>query len=497
MLHIDQTLTIGATERPIARTIPMVLLVFVCFALLRLSVFHPTVLVGNDLFWHLAYGNSILDHHALPTADWLSWTFKDQPYQITQWLGEVLLALAVRFGGSTLLSMTLTVASVLTLYCAWRAAALYIRNPVTALFLALLTVLPVLTLNARPQIFGMLAFAALVWALSVWFERKDPRALVAMPAIMVLWVNLHGSFIVGVLYIAALGGGAWIVTFLEMKHKFVASVRAHLPLALASFAAIFAVLINPYGWHAFEYVIKISHLQSTAPGAIREWDSTSLTTDHGFSFIAIVLLVFATIALKKERPTVQMVLAFLSTVYFGLQADRQSLLALIALVPIFGQALMGSWFESEIDRNLNAVVKLWKAGVIILFVGCGAMLLHSASIRYIEDSFERMYPKKLLDYLDKNHIEGKLFNSVEHGGYIASRGRLVFLDGRLDLYGDPFFYGTGLTIRGEAGWREFLAKYKPDLFILDNKNVLIELLMKSDKCQSLYSDQYHSALKCV
>ena len=477
-------------------TLPVVLLVFACVAFLRVSVYHPALLTGNDLFWHLEYGNYILEHGALPTVDWLTWTSAGQPYQITQWLGEVLLALPVKLGGPLLLSITLTAAACLTLFFAWRTAALYVHNPVIALYVALFTIFPVLTLNARPQVFGLTCFSALVWVLAVWLERRERWALWAMSAVMVCWVNLHGSYIIGVVYIAALGGGAWLGTLAEMKGKFFASVHAHLPLAIASFTAIFAVLINPYGWHAFEYVLQISQLETTKSGVISEWAATSLTTGHGQAFFIIFFVALLSMSLAKQRPTLQSMLGFLGTVYFGLQADRQSLIALLALVPYFAQSLQSSWMESELERKLAIYVPLWK-GVMVLTIGGGlGYAMHSMSAQHIENNFERMYPVKLMRYLDEKKIDGKIFNKVEYGGYIESLGKKAFIDGRLDLFKDEMALGSFNALNGKAGWQAFLDKYKPDLYILDNEDVLVESLLKTNKCNYIYLDKYHSALQC-
>ena len=287
-----------------------------------------------------------------------------------------------------------------------------------------------------------MAFAALVWVVAVWFERKERWTLVAMPVVMALWVNLHGSFIVGVMFIAAAGGGAWLFTLAEMKGKFAASVRAHGPLAIASFASVFAVLLNPYGWEAFKYVIEISQLKSTTSGVISEWQATSWTTDHGNQFFVIVFAMIGVLALSAKRPAARLVLAFLVTVYFGMQADRQTMVAVIALVPLFAWALSNSGFDLVIERRMVNTVALWKAVLLILAMSFAALAIHKAMAAPFKAEFYQRYPVRALDYLDEHKIEGKLFHNLYHGGYISHRGRKAFGDGRLDLLGDDFFFGA-------------------------------------------------------
>jgi len=476
--------------------ISITFLIFAVVALFRSSLYHSSLIVGNDFFWHLEYGKYFLSHHALPEGDWLTWTSANQPYEITQWLGELLLSIPVHWGGSQFLSITVAAIGCLTLFFSWRTAAIFLENSVLALCVALFTLLPVLTLNARPQLFGFTAFAALVWVMAEWFAGKKRWALFAMPTIMVFWVNAHGSFIVGVAYIAALGGGAWLSTFAEMRWRFLDSVRVHLPLAIASFGALFAALINPYGWRVFESVLMISNLQTTRSGVISEWLATSMTTMHGEIFFSIFFCVLFALAMAKNRPDGKTILGFIGTAYFGLSADRQTFFALIAMVPFFALALKGSALEELFNKKCKTYAKPLQA-VLVLAVGSVlAWLVHYSAEKHIQNSFTELYPVKAMAFLEKNNITGKLFNKVEYGGYIESLGEKAFIDGRLDLFGDEMVLGTMNALAGKPGWDLFLAKYNPEIFILDNSDPLKELLQLKSACKPIYSDNFHAVIQC-
>ena len=81
-------------------------------------------------------------------------------------------------------------------------------SAVTAAVTAYLLALPI-TGTIRPQLFGMLGFAATLWAIARLPSRKHPLAW--LPALFALWANLHGSFAMG---LVALGcyclGHTWI-----------------------------------------------------------------------------------------------------------------------------------------------------------------------------------------------------------------------------------------------------------------------------------------------
>ena len=475
--------------------VPVFLLIFAFIFAIKSSIFASGGINGGDFLWHIEYGKFISEHHSLPTVDWLTWTNTGKSYLVTQWLGQLLVTLAFTAGGYQATAFLVAVVVCLTFFFSWRTAALYVPNQVLSLLIALFCTQQVLTLNARPQMFGIAAFSALVWVLAVWFERKAKWALFAMPVIMALWVNLHGSYIVGVLYMAALGGGAWLVTFALTKGRFIESVKAHLPLAIACFGAIFAVLLNPYGWHAFEYVYQISQLETTKLGIIAEWAATSLSTGNGQTFFFVTFATIVCIALAKTKPDLKSLLGFIGCVYFGLSADRQTYFASLAMVPFLAKAFR----STRVHDSLSAVMKVkanpLTSAVVLVVAALLAVSIHSSSKTFIEKNVYEVYPVKALDYIEANHLKGKLFNQVEFGGYIESRGHKSFIDGRLDLFGDDMTLGTYHALNGEPGWEKFLAQYKPDLFILTNKAQLKQMLLMSSGHKLIYEDTFHCVIE--
>ncbi len=59
-------------------------------------------------------------------------------------------------------------------------------------------------LAMRPQLIGVLLFSVTLWILAG--RRAHPRALWVLPALMLVWVNVHGSFVLAPLLL----GLAWL-----------------------------------------------------------------------------------------------------------------------------------------------------------------------------------------------------------------------------------------------------------------------------------------------
>ncbi len=153
--------------------------------------------VDPDLWWHLKVGETILRTHHWPTTDIYSFTVNGQPWLAYEWLGDVLLAGAYRLAGLPGLAAFLIVvgsAVVIALYsCATAACGNSKAGFVAA---TLLSIFAVLSFSPRPQMLGYLFLVLTLTALELFRARKAPHVWF-FPAMMLVWVNTHGSWIIG------------------------------------------------------------------------------------------------------------------------------------------------------------------------------------------------------------------------------------------------------------------------------------------------------------
>ncbi len=163
----------------------------------------PAVLNDSDTLWLIRAGEWILDHGAIPHADPFGYTTGGLRWYAHEWGAQVMLALVWRAGGMTGV-MVLTAAAIgstaaLLLYR--MRAFLPDRYATLGLFVALSNAAGAML--ARPHVLswpflciwcgGLLAARARKAAPSRWL-------IVAL----VPWVNLHGSFPVGLVLAGAL-----------------------------------------------------------------------------------------------------------------------------------------------------------------------------------------------------------------------------------------------------------------------------------------------------
>ncbi len=123
-----------------------------------------------DAFWHLRLGHDIVEARSVSsvTAPWSS--LSDQPWVPTQWLSEVLLALAEDGGGLPAVALLFTAALLVLVLLVHRLARRF-ADPVPAAFATGLTVLAMsASLSPRPHV---VTYLLLCCTLVAWLGTAD------------------------------------------------------------------------------------------------------------------------------------------------------------------------------------------------------------------------------------------------------------------------------------------------------------------------------------
>ena len=233
-----------------------------------------------DLAYHVRAGGIVLDSGALPSPDTFTWSAAGRPWLDQQWAAQVALAALYRAGGWALVSVT---RAALVGLIAWlvlracRSAGVALRVAAWLTLGGFLVSLAALAM--RPQLFGMVLFAAI---LAVLGERgRHPRLLWAIPSLVVLWANVHGSFVLGP---AALGA-AWLFDVVNRRP----TARRLFVLGVVSGLA---TLVNPYGGGVWTYAVGLS-ANPVIRRLVSEWQPTTPLSFGGAMFYGSVVAIVA------------------------------------------------------------------------------------------------------------------------------------------------------------------------------------------------------------
>ena len=250
-----------------------------------------------DLAYHLRAGGITLDTGQIPATDTFTFTAPGAAWLNQQWGAQVLLASVYRLAGWTGLTLLRAALVGFTFGCVYaigRRRGLDVRRAawltLGAFFVA------AVALALRPQLIGMALLAATLFL--VVDRRAHPRGLWAVPLIVLVWANVHGSFFLGPVVV----GLAW----LEDVHDRVARPGRTLAVAVASAVA---ALVTPFGPAVWGYAIGLS-TNGFVTSRISEWQPTTLRTIPGILFFGSVALTAVLLA-RRGRPTPWPTLAWL------------------------------------------------------------------------------------------------------------------------------------------------------------------------------------------
>src|SRR5229473_2298916 len=246
-------------------------------------------LVDPDVWWHVKVGQSILDTHNWPTVDPYSFSVKGAPWIAYEWLGDVLLGAVARFAGLQGLDALLIVLGSVIMIALYYYGALRSGNS-KAGFVAsgLLFPLALLSFTLRPQMLGYL-FLILTLIVLERFRQNKPRALWFLPLLFLLWINTHGSFIIGLgavfVYWAA---GLKAFRFGEIQaRRWTPAERLRLEFV---FLLCLAVLpVTPYGTRLAVYPFDMAFSQPINVANIVEWQPMPFNMLRGKIFLVFLL----------------------------------------------------------------------------------------------------------------------------------------------------------------------------------------------------------------
>ncbi len=265
----------------------------------------------QDYWWYLRVGQETLASGAVPRVDTFTFTQAGMPVAYQSWGAAVLFWLVYKLGG---LSLTVLLRGLLlggTYTLVWLTAR---RAGAGRLGSSLVLLAAILATSnnwsMRPQLFAYPLFALVLFLLYRW-QAGDKKAVYWLPLISLVWVNLHGSFVLLIL----LAGATLIFgdpspappIFSENrgreigKHAFLSKnwMKARAGLALTFGGVLLATLINPRGLEAWTYVFNSLTVPSSQGFSV-EW-SPPVNSGWQMNIFFLWLLSFPLLAALSPR----------------------------------------------------------------------------------------------------------------------------------------------------------------------------------------------------
>ena len=289
------------------------------FALLGLRIgLRP--LGDNSLFIHLRTGLELVRTGHVPRSDPYSFTSGGEPWVVQSWLASAAYGVAERLGGFP--AVRLLQGLLYALLAGLVARLVRTGSPWrTALAGALAIGLGLVYWSPRPLAFGLLGLAATVLVV----ERRRPWWWL-LPIVWV-WVNSHGSFVLGLGWLVLVAGGER----LDGRRR-----PDVLPWLGGFLAGLVVACLNPLGPRLLVFPLAVLSRRE-AFSHVAEWRSPSFSGAAGG--LTLVCLVGVVVVVARARPPWRDLLPVVAFAGAALAAQRNLPMAGVVAAPVLARCL--------------------------------------------------------------------------------------------------------------------------------------------------------------
>ena len=452
----------------------------------------------GDLPRHLLLGNLIRATRSVPLTD--TFSFRTEGYASIphEWLSQVIFSFfydLLGLGGVVLLTALLVTGTwgVVLYETQRRTTNLFATLFIAALGIAacMIHVLP------RPHLFTYLFTAIWIMVLERVTDRK-PLSWWLLPVLMVIWVNLHGMFVLGII----LWGIYLTGSFLEAPSRAWFTQASTRSLLAGGAVSLFATLLSPSGIDIWEAVTSLGS-NSYITARIPEYQSANFHLPETWPFILLLLITVTAFARNHRRISWKDIL--LTTLFTGIALYTSRMLPLFAIVVVPSAVqTVGEWIEHEyaggaflkIEKNLatinsssNGLVWLIVLSITVVFIfRSGKAIDPQNKGNVFEQAF---FPVLAVDWLNQNPQQGHMFNEFDWGGYLLLQlapRQQIFMDGHTHIYGEELTreYETVITLGN--GWQNIFDKYDIEWAIVRQGSPVSQALL-TNQWEILYKDQ--------
>ncbi len=401
---------------------------------------HLSALFNNDVWWHLRTGIWILEHHTVPHNGLFS-QYSHLPWIASSWGYDVLIAAAYKLLGlraipMLLMGFKLALAGVTFLLARGRGGNFWM-----AVLLSAVAQYALVDLQPIPNLFSIVLFALELVLLLECRRSGDVRLLFWMPLLFLLWANLHVQFVIGLFVMAWFLFALFTEQILRRSGvTWIHERQPAPPLATAGAVtgvAIASTLVNPYGFHLFQDVLKNAYSEVS----FRYFDEMrAMSFRRPQHYILLLLVMAAFLALGRQRSRDLFKLGIMiagSLVAFRIQRDLWCIV--LPSVAVLAGALRA---EPRAPAERAVGTNSWKWEKPLLSVIVLAVFVAAAS-RIPGDNplmhkLRGTFPVKACDFIRENHLPQPLFNAYKWGGFLSwyLPEYPVAMDRRVDLYGE-------------------------------------------------------------
>lgn len=451
-----------------------------------------------DTAWHLATGDLIRQTGSLPVTDPWAYSSAGTPWINLAWLWDVTVSyLTEKLGWWGQIALICCCYGV-TMALLYVSCVLRSNNGIASFFSIFLVMISIPFLLRSMWVTNM--FLALLYALAlhITYRGWSIKWWYVFPALMPLWVNMHGGFIIAFVVLGAFG--------LEAVRK--RNWRHVYHMMAAGILSLLAIGINPYGYSGVLQVV-LATFTTPALAYIPEFQASTFSWSFLLTNLYIPVFLFCAIYRQARVSLPEAILAF------GLLVMAATSMRYWTFVYLFSCPVLAMYFAEGIrggTKSGNATVMRMAervktfltrqhprltmatcAALAAIFIGF--LFTPQAARTFRAEHFE---PYKVvrptLTFLATHYPHTRFMTDPGNGGVfiLESHGTFpVFIDGRGEsAYPRSVVEDYAKVLMMEEGWEEVFDKYNIGGIVLSNfnKSVMVNQFKVTRGWKLVYED---------
>jgi hypothetical protein len=440
-----------------------------------------------DVWWHLRTGQWIVEHRALPVSEPFSSYGQGKPWVAYSWLFELFLyGLYQVFGlsGTYVYISFLLIAITAAVYALINVKALNLAHAVALTTCGLFALRPLLT--PRPWLFTILFFALELYVLATVRRSGRTRLLLWLPAIFILWANVHIQFAHGLFVLTLAALEPLLERLLRGDFTYTGLSSAFdKPLWLALAGSALATLCTPHPLGLYQTLFDLTR-QSGVYRYLSEFQSIPFRNTSEWIVLLLAAGAIFVLGLRREaRPLPYMLM--LAGLFLSFHTRRDVWFVVITSLWLISSAQP----ETDIRPSSSGVSRRGFITLAVLAVCVvDAVALPRLSNGALQQQLAKSYPVSASRFIAERGYRGPLYNGFDWGGFLIwSLPNLpVSLDGRTNVYGDDRIEQFIKVRDGKPGWASDPELSAAGLIITPTNGALNSLLGCDPRFRKMYED---------
>jgi hypothetical protein len=494
------TITSAGDSRGWARYVPSLYQVALIAILGAILVVALAPRLDTDLWWHLKVGSYITSQHVVPAHDFMSYTLVGHAWTDHEWLAEILLF--ALYGAAGLWGPIIFFAALICLTFGLVYLQMTQRgvHRVPALFLvAAAFVASSASWGPRIQMMTLLFLSAFMLVLTRFDATRRRRLLFAFPALMLVWTNVHGGFVLGLVLIFLTLFGEWLNRASGNERSWSRDDLRALGLALAGTIAV--TIVNPNGYRQLLYPFTFV-LPNAYTNLIEESASPNFHMPVIMVFECLLLLLIASACIG--RPRLNWTHLFIAVAFTHLALSQVRNVAVWAvvvtpLVAVYAQSAAPaiktffprlSYRRRPVRGGIAALLNLTL--LVLVVVAYLLEATHFINAQALTTAETDSYPAGAVRYMQQHRLPQHVFASYSWGGYLLWKTfpqYRDFMDSRADtLYTATILHAYIQAYTASPGWRDVLRRYQVGTILVERASPLAQVLAESSGWRLAYRD---------